>query len=68
MAASVRDLVSVAVKAFAVLMLATGLVVGQHAETVFHGEDLIVDTTVISILVAEIVEALPQLSNKLVLL
>ena len=49
-------------------MLRSGLVVGKHTQTVLHGEDLVVDTAVVSVLVAEVIEALPQLSNKLVLL
>ena len=49
-------------------MLRSGLVVGKHAKTVLHGEDLVVDATVVSVLVAQVVQTLTKLSDKLVLL
>lgn len=47
------------VEALAIFVLAAGLVVSQHAQTVLHGEDLVVYTTVVSVLVAQVIEALP---------
>ena len=68
LSASVRDLVRVAVKSLTVLVLRTSLVVSEHTHTVLHGENLVVDTAIVAILVAEIVEALTQLGDQLVLL
>ena len=68
LATGVRDLVGVAVESLAVLMLWTSLIVGKHANTILHGENLVVYTTVVAILVAQIVKSLAKLSNKLVLL
>ena len=59
MTACVRNFIGVMVETLAVLVLATSLVVGEHTQTVLHGEDLVVNTTVVSVLVAEVVEALP---------
>ena len=52
----------------AVLVLAPGFVVSKHAQAVLHGENLIIDSTVVPVLIAQIVKALAQLSNELVLL
>ena len=49
-------------------MLAARLVICEHTETVLHREDLVVDTTVIAVLVAEVVQALSKLSDELILL
>ena len=68
LAASVGDFISVSVKSLAVLVLAPGFVVSEHAQAVLHGEDLIIDSTVVPVLIAQIVKALAQLSNELVLL
>ena len=68
LATGIGDLVSVTVESLAVLVLAAGLVVGQHAQTVLHGEDLVIDATIVPVLVAQVVEALAQLSDQLVLL
>ena len=67
LAACVRDLIGVSVKTLAVLVLAPGFVVSEHAQAVLHGEDLVVDTTVVPVLVAQIVKALTQLGDELVL-
>ena len=55
LSASVRDLVRVAVESLTVLVLRTSLIVGEHANTVLHGENFVVDTAIVAILVAEIV-------------
>ena len=68
LATGVRDLIGVAVEALSVLVLAAGLVVGKHADAVLHSEDLVVNATVVTILVAEVVESLSKLGNELVLL
>ena len=52
LSASVRDLVRVAVKSLTVLVLRTSLVVSEHTHTVLHGENLVVDTAIVAILVA----------------
>ena len=68
MAAGVGNLIGVPVQSLAILVLRTGLIVGKHAYTVFHGEDFIVDAAVVAILIAQIVKPLAQLSNQLVFL
>ena len=55
LATSVGDLIGVTVEALSVLVLAAGLVIGKHADTVLHCEDLVVNATVVTILVAEVV-------------
>lgn len=46
----------------------TGLLVGKHSVATFHVEDFIVDTTVISVLVSEVIKLLTEFGNKLVFL
>jgi len=47
-------------------MFATSLVVAKHSVSVLHGENFIVDTAVITILVSQVVELLAKLGNQLV--
>ena len=47
-------------------MLATGLVVGEHAVAVLHCENFVVDASIIAVLVAEIVKLLTQFSDQLI--
>ena len=68
LAARVRDLVRVAVKSLTILVLGTGFIVCQHANAILHGENLVVDTAVVTILVAQVVKTLAKLCDKLVLL
>ena len=68
LAACVGDFIGVSVKTLAVLVLAPGFVVSEHAQAVLHGEDLIIHSTVVPVLIAQIIKALAQLSNQLVLL
>ena len=68
LAAGVGNFIGVPVKPLAVLVLRTGLIVGKHAYTVFHGENFVVDAAVVAILIAQIVKPLAQLSDQLVLL
>ena len=68
LSASVRNLVRVAIKSLTVLVLRASLVVSEHTHTVLHGKNLVVDAAIVAILVAEIVEALTQLCDQLVLL
>lgn len=51
-----------------VFVLTTGSVISEHSVTTFHVEYLIVDTTVISILVSQVVQLLTEFSDKLVFL
>jgi hypothetical protein len=64
--ASHSDFVGSNIESVTVLMLSTGFVVSQHAVATFHGQDFVVDTTVVSVLVSEVVQLLSQLSDKLV--
>jgi hypothetical protein len=66
--ASHSDFISSDIESITVFMLSTGLVVSQHAVAAFHGQDFVVDTTVVSVLVSKVVQLLSQLSNKLVFL
>lgn len=66
--AGVLDFISGTVESLSVLVLASGLVVREHAVAVLHCEDLIVHPTVVTVLVPEVVELLAQLGNQLVLL
>lgn len=68
LAARVADLVGSTVETLTAFVVATGLVVLQHADAVLHSVDLVRDTAVISVLVSQIVESLTQLGNELVLL
>ena len=68
LSASVGNLVRVAVKSLTVLVLRTSLIVGEHTHTVLHGKNFVVDAAIVAILVTEIVEALTQLGDQLVLL
>jgi len=68
LSARVRDLVCVAVQSFAALVLTPGLVVGEHAQTVLHRENLVVHAPVVSVLVSQVVESLTQLCDQLVFL
>jgi hypothetical protein len=68
LAAGVLDLISVAVESVTVLVLSAGLVVSEHAHAVLHGENFVIDTTVVAVLVAQVVEALTKLGNELILL
>ena len=65
---SVGDLISGTVKSFSVFVFRTSFVVREHAVAVFHGKDLIVDSAIVTVLVAQIVQLLTELSNKLVFL
>lgn len=66
--AGVLDLIGVAVESLTVLVLRAGLVVGKHAHAVLHGENFVIDATVVAVLVAQVVQALTELSNELILL
>ena len=66
--ASVLDFVGGTVESLSVFVLASRLVVGEHSVAVFHREDLIVDATVVTVLIPQVVELLAQLGNQLVLL
>ena len=66
--AGLGNLVSRVVKSVPVFVLGTGLVVGEHAVATVHRENLVVYTAIITVLVAQIVQLLPQLGNQLVFL
>lgn len=66
--ARVGDLVTSTVEASSVFVLRAGLVVTKHAVSVLHGENFVINTSVVSVLVAEIVQLLAELSNKLIFL
>ena len=66
--AGIRDLICTSVHPFSVLMLTTCLVVRKHTVAVFHCKDLVVNSTVVTVLVSEIVKLLTQLSDQLILL
>ena len=67
MTTSVANLISIVVESFSVLMFAASFVVTEHAHSVFHCENLVVDSTVVSVLVSQVIEALSKLSDKLIL-
>ena len=56
--AGIRDLICTSVHPFSVLMLTTCLVVRKHTVAVFHCKDLVVNSTVVAVLVSEIVKLL----------
>ena len=49
-------------------MLGAGLVVGKHAHAILHSENLVIHSTVVAILVAQVVETLAQFGDELILL
>lgn len=65
--AGFTDLVRLHVKCVALIVLTSGSVVGQHSVASFHVEDFVINTTVVSLLVSEVVKLLAELSDKLVL-
>ena len=65
---SVRDLIGVAIESLTVLVLGACLIICEHANTIFHGEDLVIDAAIVAILIAQIVESLAQFSDQLVFL
>ena len=64
----VLDLIHGPVESESVVMFAARFVIGEHAVAILHGEDLIIHATIVTVLVPQIVQLLPQFSNKLVLL
>ena len=64
----ILDLIHSAIESEPVIVLAARLVVREHAVAILHSEDLIVHATVVSILITQVVQLLPQLGNELVLL
>ena len=68
MTTGVGDVLSVAVESLAVLVLGAGLVVGEHARAVFHRENLIVDSSVVTVLVSQVVQTLSELCDELIFL
>ena len=68
LAASVGDLIGVAVESLTVLVLRASLVVREHANAILHSENLVVNTAIVTILVAQIVKPLAKLSDKLIFL
>ena len=66
--AGFSDFISRVVKSVTVLMFSAGLVVGEHAVATVHRENFIINTAVVTVLVAEIVQLLAELSNQLIFL
>jgi hypothetical protein len=64
--AGISDFIRGSVQAVAVFVFGSCLIIAEHAVAVFHGKDFVIDSTVVAVLVAEIVELLSELSNKLV--
>jgi len=59
----VGDLITATVKTESCLVLTSSLVIRKHSVAVFHVKNLIVDTTVVSGLTAQVVKLLAQLGN-----
>jgi len=64
--AGISDFIGGSVEAVAVFMFSSGLIVAEHAVAVLHGKNLVIYSAVVTVLIAEIVELLSELSNKLV--
>jgi hypothetical protein len=56
------------VESLTVVVVALGLVVLEHSDAVLHGVDLIRNTSVVSVLVSQVVQSLSEFSNQLVFL
>ena len=63
LAAGIRDFVGITVESLAVLMLGTSLVVSEHTDSVLHSKNLVIDTSIISVLITKIVETLAKFSD-----
>ena len=68
LATGVRDFISIAVKSLTVFVLRASFVVTEHANTVLHGKNLIVDAPVVSVLISQVIKTLTKLCNQLILL
>lgn len=66
--AVIGNLIHAAVKSGAVLDFRSGSLVSKHLVAAFHVEDIVIDTSVISLLILEIIELLSELSNELIFL
>jgi hypothetical protein len=64
--AGISDFIGGSVEAVAVFVFGSGLIVAKHAVAVFHRKNFVIDSAVVTVLVAEIVELLSKLSDKLV--
>lgn len=64
--ACISNLISTSIETVAVLVLGAALVVAEHAVAVLHGENFVIDTTVVTVLVAEVVELLSKFGDELV--
>ena len=53
--AGVSNFVGATVETGSVLLLTSGSIVGEHSVAVLHGEDLVVDSTVVTILVSQVI-------------
>ena len=65
--ASHTDLISGNVESISVFVLSTRLVISQHTVATLHGQNFVVDSTIVSVLISEIIQLLSEFSNQLVL-
>lgn len=49
-------------------MLTSSFVIAKHSVAVLHRENFVIDSSVVSVLISEVVKLLAELSNKLVFL